>query len=286
MSCYREDSFDAMQTSTTKNETRLSTLVDNLQALNDSLLYIQNPDTKGIWKRILRFCAIAGADAAGAYEVGKIGAAVGSLAGPEGAIIGAGIGGLIGGAGASYAVYCSTKANTEILHPQVVASAYIALRESNIDLSKHCLNQIKIKLPESKRTLQEIGAKHNIVLNKLLNQEFSSYSETDVLTPMEVKIIKSKEFETGYYSILESYVVNGHGTYVGDDGSIGNKVMKLYLEILNRYPNKVNDIEFISNKYIELISKSSELSEEEKDLLYSALCVSVYSFEYWEKELS
>lgn len=53
----------------------------------------------------------------------------------------------------------------------------------------------------------------------------------------------------------------------------------------HRYPEKANDVEFISNKYVELISASLELTEEDKDLLYSAISVAVSSFEYWENEL-
>jgi hypothetical protein len=106
-----------------------------------------------------------------------------------------------------------------------------------------------------------------------------------VLTPIETKIIESADFEKGYYSVLNSYVFGDYDTYITDNGSVGNTVMKLYLDIMNKYPEKANDVEFISNKYVELISNSSELSEEDKDLLYSAISVAVSSFEYWENEL-
>ena len=69
-----------------------------------------------------------------------------------------------------------------------------------------------------------------------------------------------------------------------DDGSTGNIVMKLYLDIINKYPEKVDDVEFVSNKYIELITNSSELTDEEKDCLYSAISVAVSSFEFWQSK--
>lgn len=262
-----------------------SSLVNDLKALNDSLIFSQNTETKGFWSGALTFCAIAGADAAGAYEVGKIGAKVGFLVGNlDGALIGAGIGGLIGGAGASYVAYRSTR-STSIVSPQTVTAAYVAVRQDSPNLSEYSPTQINLNLPENKRHLQEIGAKHNLVLKKLSNQDLSLTPVSEVLTSMETKIIQSSEFEKGYYSILNSYVFGDYDTYVANNGSVGNTVMKLYLDIMNKYPEKANDVEFISNKYVELISASPELTEEDKDLLYSAISVAVSSFEYWENEL-
>lgn len=262
-----------------------SALVSDLKALNDSLIISQSPDTRGFWSGTLTFCAIAGADAAGAYEVGKIGAKIGFLVGNvDGALVGAGIGGLIGGAGASYGAYRTTRSTT-IVSPQTVTAAYIAVRQDSLNFNEYYPTQIDLNLPEDKRHLQEIGAKHNLVLKKLSNQDLSLTPISEVLTNMETKIIQSSEFENGYYSILNSYVFGDYNTYVENNGSVGNTVMKLYLDIMNKYPEKANDVEFISNKYVELISASPELTEDEKDLLYSAISVAVSSFEYWENEL-
>lgn len=261
-----------------------STLVNELKALNDSLLTSQTPETKGFWKKALTFCAIAGADAAGAYEVGKIGASIGSIVGPKGTIVGAAVGGLIGGAGASYGAYRTTRTYS-VVSPQMVTAAYVSVKEDNPNLINFYPNQISLKLPENKKGLQDIGAKHNLVLKKLANQEFSSTPIANVFTPEEVQIIESSEFENGYYSVLNTYVYGDYDTYIENNGTTGNTVMKLYLDIMNKYPEKANDVEFISNKYIELISLSADLSEDEKDLLYSAISVAVSSFEYWENEL-
>lgn len=267
------------------NQVMKSALVHDLQALNDSLMVSQKNDTRGFWSGALTFCAIAAADAAGAYEVGQIGAKIGFLVGNvDGALIGAGIGGLIGGAGASYSAYRTTR-STVILAPQTVTAAYIAVQQDSPNLKEYYPTQITLKLPENKSQLQDIGAKHNLILTKLYNQDLSLTPVSEVLTPIETKIIESADFEKGYYSVLNSYVFGDYDTYITDNGSVGNTVMKLYLDIMNKYPEKANDVEFISNKYVELISNSSELSEEDKDLLYSAISVAVSSFEYWENEL-
>lgn len=263
-----------------------SVLVNDLKALNDSLITLQATDSRGFMTNALTFCAIAGADAAGAYEVGKIGAKIGFMLGNlDGALIGAGIGGLIGGVGASYGMYCTTRSNTIILAPQTVTAAYVAVRQENPDLTNHYPTQISLRLPENKRHLQEIGANHNLVLKRLSNQDLSLTPVAEVLSPTQTKIIQSVEFEEGYYTVLNSYIFGNYDTYVDDNGTVGNTVMKLYLDIMNRYPDKANDVEFISNKYVELISSSPELTEEDKDILYSAISVAVSSFEYWENEL-
>ena len=44
-------------------------------------------------------------------------------------------------------------------------------------------------------------------------------------------------------------------------------------------------MEFITNKYIELIEESDEISPEEKEIIYSALSVAASSYEYWEEKL-
>lgn len=274
---------DSLSQQTKKTETQVFNVAKEFQALNDSLLLIQNPETRGFWRGVLTFCAVAGADAAGAYEVGKIGCGVGSLFGPNGAVVGALAGGLIGGAGASYVAYCSTR-SASIVSPQTVTSAYVAVAEENPVYTDYYPEQINLKLPEEKKELQIIGVKHNLILEKLTNQEFSLTPVEEVLTPLEAEIVKSKGFEDGYYSVLNKYIIGDYDTYVENDGSTGNVVMKLYLDIINKYPEEVNDVEFVSNKYIELISNSSELSDEEKDRLYSAISVAVSSFEYWQSK--
>lgn len=62
-------------------------------------------------------------------------------------------------------------------------------------------------------------------------------------------------------------------------------VMRLYLEVFQNYPDKADDVEFITNKYIELISASNELTAEEKEIIYSALSVAASSYEYRENSL-
>ena len=260
-------------------ETQAFDVAKEFKALNDSLLLVKTPETRGFG----RFCAVASADIGGGYEIGKIGAKIGSYFGPKGAAAGAVIGGIIGAVGASYAVY-KYEPGSSVVSPETVIDSYIAVAEANPLLTDYYPEVINLELPEEKKDLQEIGVKHNLVLEKLINQEFSSSPLEDVLTSLELDVLTSEEFEEGYYSVLNKYTIDNYDSYVDNDGSTGNIVMKLYVDIINKYPEQLNDVEFVSNKYIELISKSSELSEEEKDLLYSAISVAASSFEYWQSK--
>ncbi len=284
-SCSKGNISDDDLDQTIRTESISMERAQEFKELNDSLLLDRNYQSRGFWSGVLSFCAIAGADAAGAYEVGKVGGFIGTVCGgPAGTGTGMLIGGLIGGAGASYAAYCTTRSETFVVSPMTVTSAYVAVAEDNLNYSNYYPQQIELKLPEEKKELQIIGAKHNLVLEKLSNQDLSLTPVEDVLTPLEYEIVKTPEFENGYYAVLNKYIIGDYNTYVEDDGSTGNIVMKLYLDIINKYPEKVDDVEFVSNKYIELIANSSELTDEEKDCLYSAISVAVSSFEFWQSK--
>ena len=95
-----------------------------------------------------------------------------------------------------------------------------------------------------------------------------------VLTPCTARC---GTFEDAYYAGLEA---ENNNSDTNED--VPDVVMRLYLEVFQNYPDKADDVEFITNKYIELISASNELTAEEKEIIYSALSVAASSYEYWE----
>ena len=60
--------------------------------------------------------------------------------------------------------------------------------------------------------------------------------------------------------------------------------MNLFVNILETYSDKVEDIEFIINKYVDAIQSTSELSEDEKDNIYKSLSVAASSYEFWNEK--
>lgn len=202
--------------------------------------------------------------------------------GPEGAATGAVIGGLIGGAGYSYIEYTKsqTRAIDTIASPLQVTQAYVSVIESRPQYNDHTPSKITLKYPTVDTNIQLMGAKHNLVLQKLVDNDLSLTPINKCITPEEEAIITSKEFEDSYYSGLEE-----ENTDEETDKDVPDVVMRLYLDVFQTYPDKADDVEFITNKYIEHISASDELSAEEKEIIYSALSVAASSYEYWEKNL-
>lgn len=161
-----------------------------------------------------------------------------------------------------------------------VTQAYVSVIESRPQYNDHTPSKITLKYPTVDTNIQLMGAKHNLVLQKLVDNDLSLTPINKCITPEEEAIITSKEIEDSYYSGLEE-----ENTDEETDKDVPDVVMRLYLDVFQTYPDKADDVEFITNKYIEHISASDELSAEEKEIIYSALSVAASSYEYWEKNL-
>lgn len=260
-----------------------SDLVVKLTELNDSLMTTDEIISRGVtYSQAYTYTKIAYKDIKGAYKLGKIGLKIGRVFGPEGAATGAVIGGLIGGAGYSYIEYNKgqSRAINPIASPLQVTQAYVSVVEAAPTYTDYTPTHITLQYPTVNTNTQLMGAKHNLVLQKLVDNDLSLTPINKCLTPEEESIISSKEFEESYYAGLES-----ESNSAETDDDVPDVVMRLYLEVFQNYPDKADDVEFITNKYIELISASNELTAEEKEIIYSALSVAASSYEYWENNL-
>lgn len=273
-----------------------SDLLCKIKFLNDSLLAAK-PTSKsfvqpGAWRRL----QIIAADAGGAYSGGKAGAFyTGFILGPEAAPAGAVIGALIGGACASYVVsesvpYEESRTRLSVHEPVNIKSAkektiiaYSEMLSENKNISDYTPKIVLVDYPIINDDVTLLGAKHNIILDKLIttDQIASTYSRD--LSEIESVIINSKEFSDQLDVTLESIIDNiNYGssmTFDGDD--ITSKLMNMFFDILTSYPDNLDDIEFIINKYIELVNASNEISESDKELIYCGLSVAASSSEFW-----
>lgn len=279
-SCTNEDNVAVKPEVTPQSS---SDLVVKLTDLNDSLMATDEFVSRNITiRQAYTYTKIAYKDIKGAYRFGKLGLRIGRMFGPEGAATGAVIGGLIGGAGYSYIEYTKsqTRAIDTIASPLQVTQAYVSVIESRPQYNDHTPSKITLKYPTVDTNIQLMGAKHNLVLQKLVDNYLSLTPINKCITSEEEAIITSKEFEDSYYSGLEE-----ENTDEETNKDVPDVVMRLYLDVFQTYPDKADDVEFITNKYIEHISASDELSAEEKEIIYSALSVAASSYEYWEKNL-
>lgn len=73
--------------------------------------------------------------------------------------------------------------------------------------------------------------------------------------------------------------------FSNNGNSIDEKVIDIFLDIYLQYPDNLDDIYFLVNKYSEIINSSIDITVEEKSNIYSALSIAAYSSIYWEQQL-
>lgn len=250
-------------------------LINQFQALNDSLENTKDFSISNGSRGRKSFLQIVKADVRGAKFGGRIGRFIGGFFGPEGYAAGAIIGAVVVGGASSYIAYESKGASITPLD-----SALHAYAAASIDTIGNPRNHNRLKLPPDQSD-NNYGEAHNEVLQHLLNRDFALVDIEEVLTPTELEIVKTKEFEDAYdQAMAGDFDCDGSN----NDDSLDEIILNMYFEILEQYPEKADDVEFVSNKYIELINNSEEISEEDKELLYTAIDVAVSSYKFWESK--
>lgn len=254
----------------------------SLENFNDSIL-----STKTQTRGFLSFLSIATADIAGAYELGRIGAYAGSFFPGYGTVIGGTVGAVAGGVGSSYLAYCGCKM---VKYPSDVYTnvKYVYTQmASKIDATKYVDTNIKANFPGEYKEAVKVGIQHNLMLDAVKNDSFKATRGSDNITPLtkqEEYILNSPEFVSQYNSIMPRFYSSDVNKYITDD-SKGAMVIKLFIEVYNKYPQDIDDVNLIINNYIERIEKNPSLTNEEKQLVYNGLAVAAYSFQYWKNRL-
>lgn len=282
-------------------------ILDELKKVNDSFTY---SSIEGCSRGFLRGLAIFSADVIGAYEGGKIGGSVGGVVGSAfagagaapGAGIGAAIGGAIGGIGSSYGMWCTTKGCGRIEYPSIplISDTYCVIKaelESN-RTDNEVVTIGYLDIPVDVKSLEDIGVIHNAALDKLiysdqidimpLSNEPGYIGDIDVvhncwqLSSLETTVIQSNEFVDYYDNSMTAIFEGDYQFSIISDNIISDQIIKLYLETIENMNNP--DFESIvnfTNQYISIISDNSDVTELEKQNLYIAFSVAVYSFKYW-----
>ena len=259
-------------------------LLEALAEFNEDLISTR-PSSRGF----LRFLCVASADVAGAYELGRIGGKIGLFCGGfKGALIGGGVCGLVGGVGASYGAYCGTRSAQIDDSRLMVTAAYAAIKVEEKVVLEYPRDNITVAMPVGHEDAIDVGIKHNIMLD-MIRTESDLLSDIDVnvvLSPQEKEVLESEEFIENYNRLIPKYAsldVNDYLSAAAVD-SVDSRVMGLFLDLYNQYPENIADVRFIVEKYIEMIEASDVFTDDEKRCIYTGLAVAVCSFEYWEGE--
>lgn len=279
-------------------------LIVNLKMLNDSLilesqLKYMTADSrgfldwlKGIGKGFSRWfrksVTIIVADLKGGLAGGSFGFTVG---GP----LGASIGGVIVGAGYSAEVWHKTDAGKTMnnpggLKPIELEKLELALSNARLDgglveNERNLNDNVSIKIPRMYADCYEVGLYHNVCLrqiveNKLDNQEIRK----DAFSASELNFLESEDFKNFFFTSIrqpQNYDID----YICEDPSKSERIIQLFIQALEEYPQEFDDINLLIDNYIELIENDGRITDEEKRVVYSTLSTAAFSASFWYEKL-
>lgn len=271
-----------------------SELLSQMAYFNDSILAAKRQTRSFVQPGAWRRAQIIAADCGGAYSGGRAGAWAGSFLGPNGTIAGGFLGGLLGGACGSYVAWKSTRNGTRTvstapvdiaLAKEKTINAYVTMLNEDNTLSDYAPQKINVLYPVVNENVTLMGAKHNIILKKLVEGENMAIDGTQQLSKEQVDIINSKDFSESFNNTMKS-ICNNISTSEGmslEGEGISTKLMNMFYDILIKYPDGLGDIEFLINKYMDAVKNSPEIPEDDKPLIYSGLSVAASSSEFWSE---
>ena len=277
------------RTSVSNSEEEL-VVVNQLSFLNDSLMSTREKTRGFIQPGWARRGTIIASDIGAAVAGGRTGYGIGGWFGPQTAIACATIGALVCGACGSLTAYEETDALyvKSVQLKEKTVSAYEISLKSNTNFSEYTPKEIVVDYPTKDLNITQLGAKHNYILKLIRDSSTGLDNNINYLSTEERYVLESEEYNSTVENVLQQITYNSlNGLPMQFKGfDVTTKVMNLFYELLVQYPIKINDIQFIINKYIEVVKASTEIDANDKNAIYMGLSVAASSTEYWEEELS
>jgi|GEM_PF-3704425 lipoprotein len=141
------------------------------------------------------------------------------------------------------------------------------------DTSALPIEYTELIFPEGKNP--GIGSEFTAVLSQFMDEEFSL--DKAAKTSAEKEVVETKEFKDVLNNVLK-----GASDYTSSEGGdVEDVIMEKYLQALEDTASNLNDIIFITNKYIQLVANSDELNEDSKDSMYLMFDIAVSASKYW-----
>lgn len=278
--------------------------LDQMKQFNDSVFLDSNCSTRGWLNNLGRALAVTGADiigaAAGVQANGALIAAAGAATSGTGAVVAGAVAATICGAGASYVAYSETQNTTSYTEPLTVKDIM-----SNIPVGVFSLTTTdSTTTPIIPSYLAVCGDVHNIALNSIVTnpptgdnppivqnesyQYVNSILQDNGITEESVSIAYKGIIDVVTPAIKDGYNYKSLLNVMKEKGMITENLQRaceLFLEVFQSYPQNQEDIEFIVNKYLEIIKTSNDFSEKEKEALYMGLSIALKSPGLWEEHL-
>lgn len=283
VSCNNEETLDTatLQTETPASYDNDPTIIQ-LKGLNENLMSVHQ-ESRGFWSFLKKICTIAYADAKGAFS----GFGIGSMFGPAGSWIGAGVVGVGASINKGIEVFSANLSPlTQIVTRHDVEAAYALAKSSNIIYNPTVLgNRVNINIPRKYSKAIDLGKTHNMALHNYFTQDLSNVDIYNVLSEDEVEIIHSNSFTYNYDSYMKSHESYDLDFAIANDFHKADRIVKLFFELYNSYPENMDDVNYIINEYIKVIESDKSISDVEKQSIYVAFAVTAYSSDYWDYKL-
>lgn len=161
----------------------------------------------------------------------------------------------------------------------------------------------KIQIPERFQYLIRIGEEHNALVSTVLEVEKKDSCDLSLenfkgVIP-SINNITSEQLDTllSNYQIKKAYAKLLHDVSVCTDATgfdinkflnlnsnipdYVKQALKSYSDLLSSYPTNLDDIVEITNGYINIIETNNEFNDNDREMIYSALIVSLYSPQLW-----
>lgn len=280
-----------------EKENSQSKLITDLERINQELLSTLPSETKGWnnWNQEEKMKVVC-ADLVGAWAGANKGLSFGVKVGigigaPH--LVGGGfcaLGALVGGAWSSWMAAPTRSVeydNFEEIQNTckvIVAEDFSINRNAVIIKNENANNKINVSpdlLAETKldeRSLS-IAEMHNIVLSTLdgsvtLDKTMIDISEEN----LKNDILNNKEF----MDTCRAVGVRVQSGDFGTDDDLSAKIIFLFNRIVEDYASKTDDVAFIIGKYMEVIQGTTELTNDQKEIIKCGLATGLYSANYWE----
>lgn len=284
-------------------------LISRLEKYNANLVQQNSPQTKSPNWRNLTVVAIA--DIKGALDGGKVGGKIGAKVGSffgvphYGALTGAFVGGIGWGAFMSYLVYDDSPGtsyadfNTLYEQTMLAAAQAVLAREQleveplsdtlycsfNNNIADYTTCEEEFTLPEESEYCELVGMAHNEALEyAMAEEEFveEEFVETPVITsvydslsPIASALLSCQEMKDSLWVLYQNHLQQSQIQTISDT------IVDLFIEPYATATTNIDDVVALANDYVDMISESDALTEEEKSEVYSAISVAVYSTCFW-----
>lgn len=160
----------------------------------------------------------------------------------------------------------------------------------------------KVELPERYEYLKRVGEDHNALVTAVMKVDAGSSEELSleevkgIIPPVEAtqeeldELFNNTCFIESYAEFLQELESSSTETASDGDNYISNEsdfpynvkiAIDNYIELLESCATSIDDVVEITNGYIKIIEQNNEFTEDEREMVYSSLIVSLYSSQLW-----